>query len=142
MMTENDIAYENEKKLLSMELQKENCLRLNRIIEYKRAKILEKHKQIKEKSEMKKSHTSMLQNTAINRTFFERETSKAILNVLDDLKKVDPKNDKQRIKLQNMLNRLNSQFDLQLKLEKKSPKKAKKNDDSQSEDGGNSKSTS
>ena len=62
-------------------------MRIIRMNEYKRKKILEKHKFLKEKNEEKRLNISLMQNQAISKNIAEQETQKFILNLIDKLKR-------------------------------------------------------
>ena len=87
-------------------------MRLKRINEYRRQKILEKHKTLREKNDQKKFRTNLMQNCAINKAIADKEAKKTTFNFLSKLMKADPYKKTQRTRLISALSTLSLQFDL------------------------------
>lgn len=112
---ENPI-YRDEKVLLRQELQHENYLRLNRVNQYKRSKVLEKHKMLTTKNEEKKFGVFLTQNCAINKSISEQESSKEVFQFLEKLRMIDPYKINQKEKLINEIKELNDKYNLNLEM--------------------------
>lgn len=114
-------------------LQMENSQRINRINEYKRNKILEKHMLLSLKNDQRKSQTQNAQNDVLARNIQLQKDMDLVYDCLGKMKKADPRDPKQKTLLLDAMNRLNDHFHLNLDLVPKSEKiKAEEEEDDES----------
>jgi len=122
--------YNKEKGLLRQELQRDNYTRIQRIEEYKRQKVLNKHLALQERLNQRKQSINSVQDCAINKKLSEQEASKFVTKLLDKMKTANPNDQDQRERLMKTMSNLNTKYDLGLTLNYKNLKyiaKPKKN---------------
>ncbi len=105
--------------MLDQEIQQENMVRLRRMNDYRRRKILEKHEQLKEKIAQRRANTDLMQSCAINKALADNDATKNTFELLSKLMKSDPYRRDQRTRLRTTLSSLNSKFGLGVRLEKR-----------------------
>lgn len=91
-------------------------MRILRMNEYKRQKILNKHLALQEKINQRKQNVNMVQNYAINKNLSDQEASNLVIKLLDKMKVDDPNNPGQRERLMKTMSDLNTKYDLKLTL--------------------------
>lgn len=126
----NEPSNEQEFK---QQLQMENSMRISRINEYRRNKILEKHMLLSLRNEQKKAQLHNAQNDALAKHLMRQKDMDLVYDCLSKMKKADPRDLKQRSQLLDAMNRLNDHFHLNLDLVPKSEKRKAKEEEENSE---------
>ena len=101
-------------------MQYENYMRVLKLNDYRRNKVLERHQEMGEKFEEKKRNLERMQSLVINKGVNEKEYSEEVTTILGRMKMTNPHNDKQRSKLYKAMTILDGKLDLKIGLE--SPK--------------------
>jgi histidinol phosphatase-like enzyme len=109
-----NVDYNKEKELLRQKVQQENYIRIQRMREYRRQTILNKHLTLQERLNQKKRNIHLVQDCAINKNLSEQEASKLVTKLLDRMKTSNPNDQDQRECLMKTMSDLNTKYNLGL----------------------------
>lgn len=126
----NDLS---ENQAFKQKLQMENSQRINRINEYKRNKIMEKHMLLSLKNDQRKSQVQNAQNDALAKNLTLQKDMDLVYDCLAKMRKADPRDLKQKRLLMDAMNRLNNHFHLGLDLVPRSEKRKAKDEEESDE---------
>ena len=99
------------------EFQQENCEQINKINEYKRNKILQKHQKLTLKINQKKNTNFNTQNNAIIKNILEQNATNAVSEFITKLKRINPSIIDKRRQLLSAIIDINEKFGLKATLE-------------------------
>ena len=131
--TSNELNELNEDQAFKQKLQMENSQRINRINEYKRNKIIEKHMLLSLKNDQRKAQVQNAQNDALAKNLILQKDMDLVYDCLGKMKKADPRDPKKKKLLMDAMNRLNKHFHLGLDLIPKSEKRKVKDEEESDE---------
>jgi len=131
--TGNELNELNEDQAFKQKLQMENSQRINRINEYKRNKIIEKHMLLSLKNDQRKAQVQNAQNDALAKNLILQKDMDLVYDCLGKMKKADPRDPKKKKLLMDAMNRLNKHFHLGLDLIPKSEKRKVKDEEESDE---------
>ena len=102
--------------MLHKKIQRENYIRLSKVNEYKRMKIVEKHNLLAQKFNHRKFNNSNVQNSIINKGLNGQDNYQAVEDLIRKLKMEDPREPNKRKRLMKALSDINTKLDLKLSL--------------------------